>query len=432
MKLPKISITDDKNQSKRSDLDDEIENYNSTHFNLNFKDLNDLVENKSYASLKNNYKGLAGLSHSLKSDLSTGLSDDKDDNDGLLNDRVKLFGRNVLPKRKTKNLFQLMWLAMEDKILQLLIVAALVSLALGIYQSVGFPPSIVRCYNDQTGRYDGYCEEPRVEWVEGLAIIIAILIVVLVGSGNDYQKELQFIKLNKKKDDRFIKVKRNNTEQSLNVHDILVGDILYIETGDILPVDGIFSKGHNLKSDESSLTGESDAIKKLPYDLCNNSNQDCFLLSGSKITQGFGEMLVISVGVHSSNGKILASLNDDDDEVTPLQQKLNYLAELIAKVASIAGLLLFIALMIRFFVNLKEKPNRTARDKGQDFIQVLIISVTLIVVAVPEGLPLAVTLALAFATKRMTKAKLLVRLLASCETMANATVICTDKTGTRK
>lgn len=116
-------------------------------------------------------------------------------------------------------------------------------------------------------------------------------------------------------------------------------------------------------------------------------------------------------------------------ENTPLQLKLNNLAELIAKAGSGAGGLLFAALMIRFFVQLKTDPDRSANDKAQSFIQILIISVTLIVVAVPEGLPLAVTLALAFATKRMTKQNLLVRVLGSCETMANATVVCTDKTG---
>lgn len=120
-----------------------------------------------------------------------------------------------------------------------------------------------------------------------------------------------------------------------------------------------------------------------------------------------------------------------DTENTPLQLKLNDLAELIAKLGSAAGLILFVSLMIRFFVQLgTNNPVRSANEKGIAFVQILIISVTLIVVAVPEGLPLAVTLALAFTTKRMTKEKLLVCVLGSCETMANALVVCTDKTGT--
>ena len=119
-----------------------------------------------------------------------------------------------------------------------------------------------------------------------------------------------------------------------------------------------------------------------------------------------------------------------DAESTPLQLKLNRLAELIAICGSAAGITLFTALMIRFFVQLGTNPNRSADEKAREFIQNLVISVTLVVVAIPEGLPLAVTLALAFATKRMTKQNLLVRMLGSCETMANATVVCTDKTGT--
>ena len=120
-----------------------------------------------------------------------------------------------------------------------------------------------------------------------------------------------------------------------------------------------------------------------------------------------------------------------ENESTPLTTKLNYLAQLITKIASLAGLLLFIALLIRFFVQLGTgEPERTSDEKGMAFVDILIISVSLIVVAVPEGLPLAVTLALAFATKRMTEENLLVRVLASCETMANASVVCTDKTGT--
>ncbi|TIB02081.1 hypothetical protein E3P94_01236 [Wallemia ichthyophaga] len=423
--------------------------------------LTDCVGYKQFDTLRDDIGGIDGLARGLGTDLRDGLRAEayslsgKPDPSGPPQgragsaseasglERQRVYDKNEIPPKETKNFFQLMWMAMEDKLLQLLIVAAIVALALGIYQAVDFPAPVIRCYNDATGRYDAYCTEPQVEWVEGVAILIAIIIVVLVGSINDYQKELQFMQLNKKKEDRDVKVKRDGNEQHISIKDVLVGDILQLETGDILPVDGVFIGGHNIKADESAATGESDAIKKVTFDdyssyldtlsehdKTKSQKKDCFLLSGSKITEGVGEMIVVAVGLQSYNGRILASLNDEDDEGTPLQSKLNDLAELIAKVASVAGLLLFIALMIRFFVGLKENPDRTPREKGQNFIEILIISVTLIVVAVPEGLPLAVTLALAFATKRMTKANLLVRLLASCETMANATAVCTDKTGT--
>ncbi|KZV59592.1 calcium-translocating P-type ATPase [Peniophora sp. CONT] len=157
---------------------------------------------------------------------------------------------------------------------------------------------------------------------------------------------------------------------------------------------------------------------------------DCFVVSGSRVLEGVGRYVVIAVGTKSFNGRIMMALRGDAED-TPLQSKLNRLADLIAWAGMIAGLVLFVGLMIRFFVELGTGvPVMTPAQKGIVFVNILIISVTLVVVAVPEGLPLAVTIALAFATKRMTRERLLVRALGSCETMANATVVCTDKTGT--
>ncbi|KAJ1307270.1 hypothetical protein OPQ81_001382 [Rhizoctonia solani] len=349
-------------------------------------------------------------------------------------DRRRVYGTNVLPSRKSKGLLLLMWLALKDKVLVLLSVAAVVSLALGLYSDFGTPPEMVVCTSGQ-----GLCEAPRVDWVEGVAIMIAILIVVIVGSLNDWQKERQFRKLNDKKEDRGVKVVRDGKEQVINVKEVMVGDIALLEPGEIIPCDGVFLRGHNVRCDESGATGESDAIKKVTYEEClaeakslkpgEKPKLDCFIVSGSKVLEGVGQYVVIAVGPKSFNGRIMAALSGDT-ESTPLQLKLNALAELIAKLGSAAGLILFSALMIKFFVQLKTKADRTANEKAMSFVQILIISVTLIVVAVPEGLPLAVTLALAFATKRMTKERLLVRVLGSCETMANASVVCTDKTGT--
>ncbi|KAJ1022466.1 hypothetical protein NDA16_003455 [Ustilago loliicola] len=380
-----------------------------------------------------------------KQDIETGSASDhavtsRDPNfvDASEDDRIRVFGRNVLPERKSNSLLLLMWLALQDKILILLCVAAVVSLALGIYTKFGVPPEEVSCVRDGI---ETICRIESYEWVEGVAILVAIVIVDLVGSVNDYQKELQFKKLNAKKEQRDVKVIRQGKPALMSVYDVVVGDILQLEPGEIVPCDGIFLRGHNVKCDESGATGESDMIRKIPYDECiqdleearrNNEkpkNRDCFLISGSKVLEGVGEYVVIAVGPTSFNGKLMLSLRSDAED-TPLQSKLNRLADLIAWLGSAAGISLFTALMIRFFVNLAQEPNRTANEKAQDFIHILIIAITVIVVAVPEGLPLAVTLALAFATKRMTKINLLVRLLGACETMANASVVCTDKTGT--
>ncbi|KAF9565395.1 calcium-translocating P-type ATPase [Agrocybe pediades] len=346
-----------------------------------------------------------------------------------LSDRRRVFGENLLPTRVSKTLLQLMWAAMKDKVLILLSIAAVVSLALGFFQDFG------------TKRPEG---EPPVDWVEGVAIMIAIAIVVVVGSVNDWQKERQFKALNERKEERGVKVIRDGVEKVIDIKEVVVGDIALLEPGEIVPCDGIFLSGHNIKCDESGATGESDAIKKVSYSELgeirkrnlaegkdvNSGHTDCFIISGSKVLEGVGKYVVVAVGTKSFNGRIMMALRGDTEN-TPLQLKLNNLAELIAKIGSVAGLALFTALMIRFFVQLgTHNPERNASQNGIAFVNILIIAVTLVVVAVPEGLPLAVTLALAFATKRMTYENLLVRVLGSCETMANASVICTDKTGT--
>jgi P-type Ca2+ transporter type 2C len=346
----------------------------------------------------------------------------KIDDDKSFHDRKRIYNDNRLPEKKAKSFWQLAWIAYNDKVLILLSVAAVVSLALGIYQTL------------RPSKQEEH--EARVEWVEGVAIMVAIFVVTFVGALNDFQKERQFIKLNRKKEERFVKAVRSGKSQEISVYDILVGDVLHLEPGDIIPCDGIFIDGHNVRCDESSATGESDILRKTPADdvfhrIENNLSlhkMDPFILSGGKVSEGVGTFLVTSVGVNSSYGKTLMSLQDEG-QTTPLQSKLNLLAEYIAKLGLAAGLLLFIVLFIKFLAQLSSIDGGS-EEKGQRFLQIFIVAVTIIVVAVPEGLPLAVTLALAFATTRMLKDNNLVRLLRACETMGNATTICSDKTGT--
>lgn len=205
----------------------------------------------------------------------------------------------------------------------------------------------------------------------------------------------------------------------------------------MIPVDGIFISGHNVRCDESSATGESDQIKKtggeqvmrlLENGHTDMKNLDPFIISGAKVLEGVGTYLVTSVGPNSSFGKIMISMRTDP-ETTPLQVKLNGLATAIAKLGSAAAALLFFVLLFRFCAGLPE-DSRPASEKASTFMDILIVAITVIVVAVPEGLPLAVTLALAFATTRLLKENNLVRILKSCEVMGNATTICSDKTGT--
>ncbi|KAK3081909.1 hypothetical protein LTS18_012600 [Coniosporium uncinatum] len=339
---------------------------------------------------------------------------------GTFEDRIRVFRDNRLPERKAKSFWRLVWITYNDKVLILLTAAAVISLALGLYQTFG--PTTE--------------EGARVEWVEGVAIIVAIAIVVFVGAFNDWQKERQFVKLNKVKEDRRVSVIRSRQQMEISIYDLVVGDVLLLKQGDLVHVDGLFIDGHELKADESSATGESDMLKKIPADRAFKAIEehqdlkkiDPFILSGSKITEGDGSMIVTCVGVNSQHGKTMMNLRDEG-EITPLQSKLNILAEYIAKLGGSAGLLLFFVLLFKFCGQLPG-DNRPPTEKAQTFLQILIVAVTIIVVAVPEGLPLAVTLALAFATRRMLKDNNLVRLLRSCEVMGNATTICSDKTGT--
>lgn len=355
--------------------------------------------------------GLQGIVEGLHTDIDTGLS-----LDGSSAERERVYGRNQLPPRKPKSIWRLAWITFQEAVLLLLTVAGVISLALGLYETFGV-------------RHEPGSPTP-VDWVEGVAILAAVLIVVVVASHNDWQKEKAFVKLNTKKDDREVKALRSGKSMLINVVDVVVGDVLYLEPGDLVPVDGIVIDGHNIKCDESSATGESDALKKTPgaKALDGGAKADPFIISGARVTEGMGTYVCTAVGLHSSFGKIMVSVRTDIDS-TPLQKKLEGLAVAIAKLGGGASLLMFFILLFRFCANLPG-DSRPPEEKASVFVDLLVVAIAIIAVAVPEGLPLAVTLALAFATTRLLKENNLVRVLRACETMGNATSICSDKTGT--
>lgn len=417
--------------------------------------LNKTLNPKSLAAYKA-LGGIRGLERGLQTDLVSGLSVDEtsvtkrvsfeqatkyaktEPSDGAIlgedtpvtdhevigqyHDRIRIFKDNRLPARKPISIWKLFWNAFNDRILIILTIAAVISLALGVYEAVGQTP--------EAG------QGPSLDWVEGLAIEVAVVIVVLVTGLNDYRREKQFVALNEKKDDRQVKAIRSGKSVLISVFDVMVGDVLHLESGDSVPADGILISGHGIRCDESSATGESDAMKKNTgqeawtriEEGTATSKLDPFIISGSKVLEGIGTYLVTSVGVNSSFGKVMMSLQTDNED-TPLQVKLGNMANWIGYLGTAAAGLLFFVLLIRFLAGLSGNTD-TPAVKGQAFLDILIVAVTIIVVAVPEGLPVAVTLALSFATKRMLKENNLVRHLRACETMGNATTICSDKTGT--
>lgn len=341
---------------------------------------------------------------------------------GQYHDRIRVFKDNRLPTKKSLSIWKLFWNAFNDRVLIILTVAAVVSLALGIYEATGQTPA------------PG--QGPSLDWVEGLAIEVAVVIVVLVTGLNDYRREKQFVALNRKKEDRQVKAIRSGKSILISVFDVMVGDVLHLESGDSIPADGILISGHGIRCDESSATGESDAMKKTGghevWDRIEEgtatSKLDPFIISGSKVLEGVGTYLVTSVGVNSSFGKVMVGLQTENED-TPLQAKLANMANWIGYLGTAAAGLLFFILLIRFLAGLSGNTKSPAL-KGSQFLDILIVAITIIVVAVPEGLPVAVTLALSFATKKMLKENNLVRHLRACETMGNATTICSDKTGT--
>lgn len=262
--------------------------------------------------------------------------------------------------------------------------------------------------------------------MEGTAILVAVIVVVLTNTINDYQRESQFKKLNAHHDEtQTIKVLRGGRLRQLAVRQLCVGDIVDLEPGNVVPCDGLYLHGHGLACDESSATGESNTIKK-------QVNGDCFILSGSRVLLGVGRMVVIAVGAHSFFGQTMLltmTVDPQKTDLTPLQQKLNVLADQIAWFGFGAAVVIFCVLLAKFFLLTPSAPG-SSTTVASFVISTAIEAITIIVVAVPEGLPMAVTLALAYATTQMLKENNLVRVLAACETMGNATTICSDKTGT--
>ena len=239
-------------------------------------------------------------------------------------------------------------------------------------------------------------------------ILYVVVVVVVIGAGSDYRKQAQFRSLNDYgKGFKTVKVWRDGEVIELQYEQILVGDVVEVQTGLVVPADGVLFAGFSVEADESSMTGEPQAVRK---DLEN----DPFLISGTSIVNGVGKMIVIATGTQSLNGRSLMALEVEAED-TPLQVKLGRLADMISKFAFFLAVSLFLLLIILYFAT--HPGVSSSLDISTRILDNLIIAVTIVVVAVPEGLPLAVTISLAHATLEMLKDNNLVRHLAACETM---------------
>lgn len=352
-----------------------------------------LVEKKD-ASVLHDLGGTTGLAKNLKTSLKEGLRMDEND----FNWRREVFGTNTFPEKPPKGFWTFVWEAMQDLTLMILAVCVVVSLIIGVIT-------------------EGWEEG----WYDGAGIGFSILLVVFVTATSDYQQSLQFRDLESEKKKVFVEVVRNARRQKVLIFELLVGDIVNLSTGDQVPADGLYISGCSLSIDESSMTGESEPLKV---------NEDSpYLLSGTKVQDGSGLMLVTGVGMNTEWGHLMATLSEGGDDETPLQVKLNGVATLIGKIGLMFAVVTFLVLLGRYLFS-KESLSEWSGTDAVTIVNFFAIAVTIIVVAVPEGLPLAVTLTLAFAMKKMMNDKALVRHLSACETMGSATTICSDKTGT--
>ncbi|XP_057167916.1 plasma membrane calcium-transporting ATPase 2 isoform X5 [Ursus arctos] len=480
-------------------------------FGCTMEELRSLMElrgTEAVVKIKETYGDTEAICRRLKTSPVEGLPGTAPD----LEKRKQIFGQNFIPPKKPKTFLQLVWEALQDVTLIILEIAAIISLGLSFYHPPG--ESNEGCATAQGGAEDE--GEAEAGWIEGAAILLSVICVVLVTAFNDWSKEKQFRGLQSRieQEQKFTVVRAGQVVQ-IPVAEIVVGDIAQVKYGDLLPADGLFIQGNDLKIDESSLTGESDQVRK-------SVDKDPMLLSGTHVMEGSGRMVVTAVGVNSQTGIIFTLLGaggeeeekkdkkgvkkgdglqlpaadgaagsnaadsadtslvngkmqdgnadasqskakqqdgaaamemqplksaeggDADDkkkanmhkkEKSVLQGKLTKLAVQIGKAGLVMSAITVIILVLYFTVDtfvVNKKPwlPECTPVYVQYFVKFFIIGVTVLVVAVPEGLPLAVTISLAYSVKKMMKDNNLVRHLDACETMGNATAICSDKTGT--
>jgi len=322
------------------------------------------------------------------------------------------YGENVLtPPAKAP-----LWLQFLDKFRDPLIIILLIAGALSI---------LISCYE-----YFGLGDEPTV-FFEPVGIFVAIMLATGLSFYFEYQADKEFAILNKVNDDEPVEVIRDSNTTLIPRREVVVGDIVVINTGEEIPADGELIEATLLNVDESTLTGEPMCAKTTVAS--EFDSQATFpsnhVMKGTKVMEGHGVMRVLAIGDHTEQGKVFEAVQIDNSVKTPLDEQLDGLGRLVAKLSYCVGAGIIIGRILMYFLS-----SSYVQFEWLPFIayllQTLMIAVTLVVVSVPEGLPMAVTLSLAYSMRRMLKTNNLVRKMHACETMGATTVICTDKTGT--
>jgi Ca2+-transporting ATPase len=323
----------------------------------------------------------------------------------------RLHGENILTPPEKEPWWKEFLKKFKDPIIVILLIALALSIAVACYEYITVSASA------------------RV-FLEPLGILIAVLLATVVGFCFELSANKKFEVLNQVNDDTLVKVIRNSNFCQLAKREVVVGDIVVLETGEEVPADGELLEAISLQINESTLTGEP--VCKKTVHVADFDSEATYpsnhALKGTTVQDGHGVMRVMKVGDATEYGKVYEGAQIDDSVETPLNIQLNGLAKLITRASYIIAALIVIGRLCSYVMSYQASFNWL--DVSSYALQTVMIAVTVIVVAVPEGLPMSVTLSLALSMKRMLSTNNLVRKMHACETMGAATVICTDKTGT--
>lgn len=321
-------------------------------------------------------------------------------------------GVNVLTPAKKKSLFRCFLEKFRDPLIIILLVAGALSICISLYEY--------------------FClDEGATVFFEPTGIFMAIILATGLAFIFEMKADREFAILNQVNDEEAVRVIRDGNTIEIPKRDVVVGDIVILNTGDEVPADGQLLEAVTLTMDESTLTGEPACHKTVnPDDFDPEATyKSDYVLRGTKVMEGHGIFKVDKVGDATENGKVFHEAQIDSSVKTPLNEQLDRLGRLVSKMSYIVGGLVIAGRCLMYYLS-PEFDGFLTMEFAAYLLQTLMIAVTLVVVSVPEGLPMAVTLSLAYSMRRMLRTNNLVRKMHACETMGAATVICTDKTGT--
>lgn len=322
------------------------------------------------------------------------------------------YGENVLTPPAKEPLWRQFLDKFRDPLIIILLIAGVLSIVISCYEYFGMADGLTVFF-------------------EPVGIFVAIMLATGLAFYFEYQADKEFAILNQVNDDEPVEVIRDANTTQIPRRDVVVGDIVLINTGEEIPADGELIEATLLHVDESTLTGEPICTKttiesEFDADATFPSNH---VMKGTKVIEGHGIMRVLAIGDHTEQGKVFDAVQIDNSVKTPLDEQLDGLGRLVAKLSYCVGAGIIIGRILMYFLSLSYEQFEWLPFIAY-MLKTLMIAVTLVVVSVPEGLPMAVTLSLAYSMRRMLKTNNLVRKMHACETMGATTVICTDKTGT--